>query len=40
MAGPLQVDLDDEERRVLQVLTEAGRPLEVVEAGERGPVER
>lgn len=27
----LQVDLDDEERRVLQVLTEAGRPLEIVE---------
>ena len=31
MAEPLQVDLDDEERRVLKVLTEAGRPLEVVE---------
>lgn len=30
MAGPL-VDLDEAERRVLKVLTEAGRPLEVVE---------
>lgn len=31
MAGPLQVGLDEEERRVLKVLAEAGRPLEVVE---------
>lgn len=31
MAGPLQVDLDEDERRVLKVLTDAGRPLEVVE---------
>jgi DNA-binding Lrp family transcriptional regulator len=31
MAGSLQVDLDQDERRVLKLLVDAGRPLEVVE---------